>query len=172
MTKYFASQSAEYYPYRVSLGPRGPDGDPEGIVHRAALVPVGLFQLLGSRFDVASEDLLARHLELADLAPSLLQRFSVEGVSSENGCGSSLRVDLLLYHRFRWLSRGYWIGVSMHNLPNTVFTPKDARNAQGNRSEILASANLGPVPLYLYDVGKLRSCVLRYVLKANDLAIL
>jgi hypothetical protein len=59
----------------------------------------------------------------------------------------------------------------MHNLPNTVFTPKDARNAQGNRSELLASANLGLVPLYLYDVGKLRSYVLRYVLKANDLAI-
>jgi hypothetical protein len=59
----------------------------------------------------------------------------------------------------------------MHNLLNTVFTPKDARNAQGNRSELLTSANFGLVPLYLYDVGKLRSYVLRYGLNANDLAI-
>src|SRR5215211_8668322 len=59
----------------------------------------------------------------------------------------------------------------MHNLPHTVFTPKYARNAQGNRSELLPSANLGLVALHLHNVGKLRSYVLRYVLKANDLAI-
>src|SRR5215212_3950293 len=59
----------------------------------------------------------------------------------------------------------------MHNLPDTLFTPKDARNAQGNRSELLPPANLGLVALHLHDIGKLRVCVLRYQLEANDLAI-
>src|SRR5215211_1554922 len=59
----------------------------------------------------------------------------------------------------------------MHNLPGAHFRPKDARDAQSHRGDVLASANLGLVALHLHNVGKLRGYVLRYVLKANDLAI-
>src|SRR5215218_3383446 len=53
---------------------------------------------------------------------------------------------------------------------HTVFTPKDARNAQGNQSELL----LQPWPCSAPPprcIGKLSVYVLRYSLKANDLAI-
>ena len=67
----------------------------------------------------------------------------------------------MLYHRLCWLRGGYGVCVSMHNLPDPVFTPKDARSPQGNRSALLPSTNLGLVPLHLHDVGKLRGHVLR-----------
>ena len=43
----------------------------------------------------------------------------------------ALRVELLLYHRLCWLSRGYRVCVPMHNLPLTVFRSKDHRRPQG-----------------------------------------
>src|SRR5215207_8114710 len=77
----------------------------------------------------------------------------------------------LLYHRSGWLSRGYRVSVSVHNLPGALFRPKDARDAHSHRGDILPSANLGLVALHLHNVGKLRGHVLRYVLKASALAI-
>jgi hypothetical protein len=59
----------------------------------------------------------------------------------------------------------------MHNLPLTVFRPKDHRNPQGDWGDIFPSPNLGPGPLHPHDVGKLRSYVLLYDLEANHLAI-
>jgi hypothetical protein len=82
-----------------------------------------------------------------------------------------LRVELLLDHRFRWLSRGDGVCVSMHDLPLTVFRSKDHRSPQSDWGDVLTSADLGLCPLYLYNVGKLGSYVLRYVLKGNHLAI-
>jgi hypothetical protein len=79
--------------------------------------------------------------------------------------------DLLLNHRFRWLRRGYRVCVSMYNLPDTVFGAKDHRSPQSVWGDILPSANLGLCPLYLHNVGKLRSHVLRYDLDGNHLAI-
>ena len=83
----------------------------------------------------------------------------------------ALRVGLLLYHRFCWLGRGYRVCVSMHHLPGTLFRPKDRRNPHGNRGNIFPSLNLCLASLYLHCVGKLRGCVLRYVLEAGGLAI-
>src|SRR5437870_5364645 len=59
----------------------------------------------------------------------------------------------------------------MHHLPGAVFRPKDRRHPQIEWGDILPSANLGLVPLYLHNVGKLRSDVLRSVLESNDLAL-
>ena len=59
----------------------------------------------------------------------------------------------------------------MHNLPGALFRPKDPRNPQGTRSEILSLANLELRPLYLCNVVKLESHVLRYGLEANVLAL-
>src|SRR6266446_3354784 len=82
-----------------------------------------------------------------------------------------LATDLLLYERFDWLSCGDRVGVSMHHLPGAVFRPKDRRHPQSEWDDILPSANLGLGPLYLHNVGKLKSDVLRYVLESNDLAL-
>jgi hypothetical protein len=51
----------------------------------------------------------------------------------------------------------YWICVSMHNPPGALFRSKGARNPQSHSDDILASANLGLVPLYLDNVSKVRS---------------
>jgi hypothetical protein len=61
--------------------------------------------------------------------------------------------------------------MSVHNLPGAVLRLKDHRNPQPQWGDILPSANLGLGPLYPHNVGKLRGYALRYVLKANDLAI-
>ena len=61
--------------------------------------------------------------------------------------------------------------MTMHKLPDTVFRPKNARNSQNYRDDILTSANLGLVSLYLHNVCKGRSHILRYVLEASDLTI-
>jgi hypothetical protein len=58
----------------------------------------------------------------------------------------------------------------MHDLLDALFRPKDARDAHSHRADILPCANLGLVPLRLHNGGKCRGRVLRYVLKANDLA--
>jgi hypothetical protein len=57
----------------------------------------------------------------------------------------------------------------MHYLPLTVFRSKDHRSPKSPRGGLLPSANLGLAPLYLYNIGKLRSYVLLYDLVANDL---
>ncbi len=85
--------------------------------------------------------------------------------------GSSLRVDLVLYHRLCWLSRGYGVCVPMHYLPGTLFRSKDHRRPQSGWGDLFPSAYLGLVPLYLHKIGKLRSYVLLYDLVANILAI-
>ena len=59
----------------------------------------------------------------------------------------------------------------MHYLPSADFGSKDHRSPQGGWGDVLPSAYLGPVPLYLYKVGKLRSYVLLYDLVADVLAI-
>ena len=59
----------------------------------------------------------------------------------------------------------------MHDLPGAAFRSKDARRSQGHRSDVLPAANPDLELLYLHNVGKLRSHVLRHVLKGNDLAV-
>src|SRR5215216_3290392 len=81
------------------------------------------------------------------------------------------RVELLLDHRFGSLRGGYGVCVPMHYFPSTILGPKDASNPQGNRGGILPWADLGLEPLHLYEVCKLSSHVLRYVLEAGELAI-
>ena len=54
-----------------------------------------------------------------------------------------LRVALLLYYRVGWLSRGYLVRVSMHNLPDTVFRSRDHRNPQSVWGDFLPITNLG-----------------------------
>ena len=83
----------------------------------------------------------------------------------------ALRVGLLLYDRLGWLSGGYGVCVTMHYFPLSLFRPKDRRNPHGNRADIIPPLNLGLASLYLHCVGKLRGCVLRYVLEAGGLAI-
>jgi hypothetical protein len=59
----------------------------------------------------------------------------------------------------------------MHNLPDTVLRSKDYRSPQSDGGHIFPSTNLGLGSLYQHNVDKLRSCVLRYNLKGNHLAI-
>jgi hypothetical protein len=68
--------------------------------------------------------------------------FSETQLAIRRVLGSSLRVDLFLYHRFRWLSCGYRVCVTMHNLPDTVFRSKDHRNPQSEWGDLLPSVNL------------------------------
>jgi hypothetical protein len=59
----------------------------------------------------------------------------------------ALRVELLLYHRFRRLRGGYGVGVAMHHLPAAAFGPKEGRNPQSERRDVLPASDLGP-PLF------------------------
>jgi hypothetical protein len=59
----------------------------------------------------------------------------------------------------------------MHDLPLTLFWPKNHRNPQRKRGDVLPSADFGLGPLYLHNVGKFRSHVPLYDLDANELAI-
>ena len=83
----------------------------------------------------------------------------------------ALRVGLLLYHRFRWLSGDYGVCVPMHHLPLTVLGSKDHRNPQVDWSNVLPCAHFGLLPLYPHNVGKLSSYKLRDHIEASDLAI-
>src|ERR687898_2688906 len=80
-------------------------------------------------------------------------------------------VGLLLYHRLCWPSRGYGVRVPMHNLPCALFGPEDARDPQGDRSDVLPPPDLGLASLYLHRVGKLGGRVLGHVLEADGLTI-
>ena len=59
----------------------------------------------------------------------------------------------------------------MHDFPGVVFRSEDAGNTKGDRNDLLPSADLGVEALYLHEVGKLRSFVLRHLLEASELAI-
>src|SRR6266705_4745083 len=59
----------------------------------------------------------------------------------------------------------------MHHLPGALFRSKDRRHPQSEWDDILPSAKLGLEPLYLHNVGKFRSDVLRYDIEANVLAL-
>jgi hypothetical protein len=52
--------------------------------------------------------------------------------------------------------RGDWIRVTMHNLPDSLFYPKNSSHPQSYRGGILPSANLDPRPLILDNEGKFR----------------
>ena len=56
-------------------------------------------------------------------------------------------VGLLLYHRLCRPSRGYGIGVAMHYLPVAAFGPKEDRNPQSERRDVLPASDLG-IPLF------------------------
>jgi hypothetical protein len=58
----------------------------------------------------------------------------------------------------------------MDDLPGVVLETEDARNAKGDRSELLTSADLGLESLHLDEVRKLRRFVLGYLLEASELA--
>jgi hypothetical protein len=57
----------------------------------------------------------------------------------------------------------------MHYLPLAPFGPKDHRDPESPWGHLLTCAYLGLAPLYLYDVGKLRGCVLLYELGTKSL---
>jgi hypothetical protein len=59
----------------------------------------------------------------------------------------------------------------MHYLPDPTFRSKDHRCLQSEWGDFLPSTNLGLKPLYLYNLGKLSSYVLRYDLEASSHAI-
>jgi hypothetical protein len=59
----------------------------------------------------------------------------------------------------------------MHELPGAVFRTKDARDAQGNGSDLLAPANLRLEPLDFQDVRELRGYALREVLELDGSAV-
>jgi len=61
--------------------------------------------------------------------------------------------------------------MTMHYLPLALFGPEDARDAQRHGCDLLPSADLGSVALYLHDVGKLGRYVLGHVLEVYDLAV-
>src|SRR5215204_2489447 len=84
---------------------------------------------------------------------------------------SSLWGKLVLYYQLGRLGRGYRVRVAMHYFPGAIFRPKDRRNPHGNRCDIIPALDLGLASLHLDCVGKLRSYVLCYVLKASGLAI-
>jgi hypothetical protein len=102
---------------------------------------------------------------------SIRHNLALHQKSMLNQKGEGLAVVLFLYHRFGWLRGGHWVCMPMHYLPLTVFGSKDHRSPKSDWCCILPTTNLGLCPLYLYNVGKLRSYVLRYVLKASGLAI-
>jgi len=53
------------------------------------------------------------------------------------------------------------------DLPGALFRAKDACSPQREWGDVLPFTNFGLVSLYLHNVGKLRSYVLRYGLDAN-----
>src|SRR5687768_9781818 len=69
--------------------------------------------------------------------PSSALRCSANFAVTEFSEVRSKGVGLLLYHRLCWPSRGYGVRVPMHNLPCALFGPEDARDPQGDRSDVL-----------------------------------
>src|SRR3712207_5624691 len=95
----------------------------------------------------------------------------MRGACSECSRKFALRVGLLLDDRLCCLRSGYRVCMPMHYLPSALFRSKDCRNPQREWVHILPSANLGLQLFYLDNVGKPKAHVLRYILKANDLAL-
>jgi hypothetical protein len=62
-------------------------------------------------------------------------------------------VELLLDHRFGWLSGGYGVRVPMHHLPGAIFWSKDHRNPQIAWGDLFDSTALCVGPLYPHDAG-------------------
>ena len=67
--------------------------------------------------------------------------------------GSSLREELVLYHRLCWLRGSYGVCVAMHYLPGSLFGSKGPRDPQIAGGEILSSAHLRVGLLYPHDAG-------------------
>lgn len=78
---------------------------------------------------------------------------------------------LVVEYRMGRLSRRYRIGMTMHNLPETIFWAKDARRSQRQRRDIAPTANFGPEPLYLHQICQLRRHTLGYALEAGSAAV-
>jgi hypothetical protein len=58
------------------------------------------------------------------------------------GSRARLRTGLLLQDRLRWPQSGYWIGVTMDDLPLTVFTSKYGRHAKRKWRGLVGAADL------------------------------
>jgi len=65
----------------------------------------------------------------------------------------------------------YRIRVPMHELPRAVFRTKDTRHPQGNRSDLLAPADLRLKPLDLEDVREVRGYAFREGLELDGSAV-
>ncbi len=165
----------------------GPGGDRAGTikrpapVRREAVVQRAAPRAVYSRLHEAAESIDEAVARGRGRARRVSDRYDPAASSPAVGSGcrpgterpseARRRPDLFLYYRFGWLSRGYRIRVSMHDLPSVVFRPKDARSPQNHGSDLLSPSNLGVEPLYLHDVREVRSYVRRHVLKVGDLAI-
>jgi hypothetical protein len=62
---------------------------------------------------------------------------------------------LLLKDGFRRLRRGDRVRVAMHELPGAVLGAEDARDAETNCGEVVATTDLGPEALYFHDAGEI-----------------
>lgn len=78
---------------------------------------------------------------------------------------------LRLRHGLRWSTSRYRIRVAMHELPSAVFRTEDARDAQGNRSDLLAPADFRLEPLDFQDVPEVRGYAFREVLELDGPAV-
>ncbi|MDQ1455844.1 MAG: hypothetical protein QOH28_1464 [Actinomycetota bacterium] len=63
------------------------------------------------------------------------------------------------------------IGVSIYDSPAVVLVANHTGDSQGNRRELVAAAELGPVSLDLDEAGEVHSCIRCNSFKAHDLAV-
>src|SRR5712692_9590575 len=78
---------------------------------------------------------------------------------------------LSLQDGLRRSRRGYRIGVTMDDLPLTVFTSEDGCHPKRIWRDLIRNADLSSVPLDFDDVRQVRRRILRNALEPNGLAL-
>jgi hypothetical protein len=66
---------------------------------------------------------------------------------------------------------GYWVCMSMHDLPGVIFTPKRGRYSQIERGDVFPVTNFCPPPLSFENGCKVSTLILSDPLEVIDLAI-
>src|SRR5215211_2006161 len=83
------------------------------------------------------------------------------------GEGESALPLLLLDDRGRRSRRGYGVRMTVHELPSSVFAAEDARHAERDLVDVVASSDLGLEALDLQDVRQVVGHALREVLEVD-----